>query len=237
MIPVDGSGPDWATIMTAFGTVGAVVAAVGIAIWSNKVTNDRIIMDRTLANEQARKERVGFVHAWVELDSDSEKEVTSASRASSKSKGRRYVSPTSGVPRGGPSESLRFVVRNDGTLPVYNVVLTAPMFYEPDGRLVLANISVGMLVPNQRYIRPAPDQMKRNYAQPSPIPVLFTDSSGGRWQRDDQGELSEKSSTQMNLDGFLIAWETAPKVNFAKPGISDRTVTFIGQVINLPKKI
>ena len=29
------SGPEWATVMTAFGTVGAVIAAVGIAIWSS----------------------------------------------------------------------------------------------------------------------------------------------------------------------------------------------------------
>ena len=33
MIVISGD-PDWASIMTAFGTVGAVAAALGIAIWS-----------------------------------------------------------------------------------------------------------------------------------------------------------------------------------------------------------
>ena len=95
--------------------------------------------------------------------------------------------PPNGVPPDGPSQGLRYVVRNDGSLPVYDVVLLAPMYYEPDKRLVLANIAVGMLVPRQLYTRPAPDQMKANYSQPSPIPVSFTDSTGARWQRNDEG--------------------------------------------------
>lgn len=45
------TGPDWATIMTAFGTVGAVVAAVGIATWSEWRTT------RRLADEHARTDR------------------------------------------------------------------------------------------------------------------------------------------------------------------------------------
>jgi hypothetical protein len=33
LVPVP-DGPNWTDIMTAFGTVGAVIAAVGIALWT-----------------------------------------------------------------------------------------------------------------------------------------------------------------------------------------------------------
>jgi hypothetical protein len=297
MVIAVSSGPDWATVMTGFATLGAVIAAVGIAIWSNKTTNDRVAKDRDEANKRLheqlsgadrrlreqlshsdaqlkqqqehsdaqlkqqqehsdaqlkqqqehsdrqlteeraiadarlRKDRVGFVHAWVELDPDRDHDAAVPSELAE----RKLVASSGGVPRGGPSEGLRFVARNDGPLPVYNVVLLAPMFYEPEKRLVLANIDVGMLVPHQTYLRPAPDQMKANFSRTSPIPVFFTDSKGDRWQRDCEGELAESSSSSMTLDGFLIAWNTAPQVTFEQPGITDRTVLFIGQVINIPE--
>ena len=47
LIPVAG-GPDWADIVTAFGTVGAVIAAVGIALRSER---------RSAAHIQAEHER------------------------------------------------------------------------------------------------------------------------------------------------------------------------------------
>lgn len=49
-------GPDWATIMTAFGTVGAVIAAVGIAIWSGRTTNTRVAAERTEADRRLREQ-------------------------------------------------------------------------------------------------------------------------------------------------------------------------------------
>jgi hypothetical protein len=51
------SGPDWATIMTAFGTVGAVVVALGIAIWSERRTDKRLSAERTRSDEQLADER------------------------------------------------------------------------------------------------------------------------------------------------------------------------------------
>jgi len=57
LIPVAG-GPDWASIMTAFGTVGAVIAAVGIALWAEwrsgrRLADERERSDRQLADERA----------------------------------------------------------------------------------------------------------------------------------------------------------------------------------------
>ncbi len=59
IITVTSGGPDWASIMTAFGTVAAAVAAVGIALWVDWRSGVRIRAehdrgDRLLAAEQAR---------------------------------------------------------------------------------------------------------------------------------------------------------------------------------------
>jgi hypothetical protein len=50
-------GPDWASIMTAFGTVGAVVAALGIAVWSERRTDTRLTAERAHSDQQLREER------------------------------------------------------------------------------------------------------------------------------------------------------------------------------------
>jgi len=57
-------GPDWATTMTAFGTVGAVIAAVGIAIWSARSTNARIATERVEADRRLREQ---FSHSDEQL--------------------------------------------------------------------------------------------------------------------------------------------------------------------------
>ena len=49
-------------------------------------------------------------------------------------------------------------------------------------------------------------------------------------------EYNKASPAGMNLDGFLRAWGVASQVTFARPGISDRTVLFVGQVLNVPKE-
>lgn len=51
------SGPDWATIMTAFGTVGAVIAAVWIAIASARKTNKLVAAERVHSDDQLRKQQ------------------------------------------------------------------------------------------------------------------------------------------------------------------------------------
>jgi hypothetical protein len=45
LIPAAG-GPSWADIMTAFGTVGAVVAAVGIALWTEWRSGQRLAAEQ-----------------------------------------------------------------------------------------------------------------------------------------------------------------------------------------------
>jgi hypothetical protein len=51
------SGPDWATIMTAFGTVGAVVVAVWIAIASSRKTNRLVAAERVEADRRLREQQ------------------------------------------------------------------------------------------------------------------------------------------------------------------------------------
>jgi hypothetical protein len=43
--------------MTAFGTVGAVVAALGIAVWSERRTDTRLTAERAHSDQQLREER------------------------------------------------------------------------------------------------------------------------------------------------------------------------------------
>jgi len=50
------AGPDWASIMTAIGTVAVAMAAVGIALWSDKRTDNRIRDEREFAKSQLQAE-------------------------------------------------------------------------------------------------------------------------------------------------------------------------------------
>lgn len=221
MVVAASSGPDWSSIMTAFGTVGAVIAAVGIALWSTKTTNKRVekewheaderlrrqlehsdeqlrrqheYSDRRLAEERAateersRRERVGFVHAWLERN------------------------PNWDEAKGQSESPLRYVVRNDGPLPVYSVVLYVPWFNEVEQRLVMANIGIGMLTPDQMVERLAPSQLYHGkHFGTSPMPIFFTDSNGDRWLRDDHGALIEYTDpSKLKLDKFMSFWEVAP---------------------------
>ena len=59
LIPVAASGPDWATIMTAVGTVAVAVAAVWVALWTEhraarRLKTERERSDRLLAEERER---------------------------------------------------------------------------------------------------------------------------------------------------------------------------------------
>jgi hypothetical protein len=56
-VPITSAGPSWTDIMTAFGTVGAVVAALSIAVWSDVRTGQRLRMERQAADERLRLEQ------------------------------------------------------------------------------------------------------------------------------------------------------------------------------------
>jgi hypothetical protein len=51
------SGPDWATIMTAIGTVAVAVVAVGVALFAEWRADKRLANERAHSDEQLREER------------------------------------------------------------------------------------------------------------------------------------------------------------------------------------
>jgi len=51
------AGPDWASVMTAFGTVAVAIAAVGIALWSERRTDRRLADERALSDKRLADER------------------------------------------------------------------------------------------------------------------------------------------------------------------------------------
>ena len=52
MIVVAAGGPNWVDAVTALGTVGAVVAAVGIALWTQHHGRSQLVEERRLARER-----------------------------------------------------------------------------------------------------------------------------------------------------------------------------------------
>jgi hypothetical protein len=56
LIPPAG-GPSWADIMTAFGTCGAVVAAVSIALWTEWRSGRRLAAEQARSDRQLEEER------------------------------------------------------------------------------------------------------------------------------------------------------------------------------------
>ena len=60
-------GPTWTDILTAIGTVGAVIAAVGIALWSNWRTRKQLAEDRRRALE---REQIAEAYAVLVLSAE-----------------------------------------------------------------------------------------------------------------------------------------------------------------------
>jgi hypothetical protein len=60
-------GPDWADIMTAFGTVGAVVVAVGIALWSGRSSRKAIDAEHVRGDRQLEDERA---HSRAQIEDE-----------------------------------------------------------------------------------------------------------------------------------------------------------------------
>jgi hypothetical protein len=70
MTLVPAGGPNWTDILTAIGTVGAVIAAVGIALWSNWRTQKQLAEDRRRAQEREQ-----FAEAYAVLVLSAERTV------------------------------------------------------------------------------------------------------------------------------------------------------------------
>jgi len=51
------TGPDWASIVTAIGTVLVAIVAVGIALWSEWRTGKRLADERAFSRAQIEEER------------------------------------------------------------------------------------------------------------------------------------------------------------------------------------
>src|SRR6266699_2148258 len=51
------AGPDWATIMTAIGTVAVAVVAVGVALFAEWRADKRLAAERAHSDERLREER------------------------------------------------------------------------------------------------------------------------------------------------------------------------------------
>lgn len=177
----------WITVVAA---AVAAIGTVGAFFVSYGLLHREARRDAD-RDQRLRREGGAYVNAWVERDPDLDPD-------------RDVFPPT----------ALRFVVRNDGHTPVYDVTLLVPDFYEPDGCLVQTNFDVGMLVPGQMYARPAPEQMRPNFTAPSPLPIVFTDSSGVSWWRDGRGKLAEYKGDpeELEIGAFLLSWETAPGI-------------------------
>ena len=181
------SAQEW---IIASAEVGSAIGTVGALSVSYRLLRREAHRDAA-REERLHRERAGYLNAWVERDPELDPDETAF-----------------------PPRVLRFIARNDGSLPVYSIVLLAPDFYQPDGRLVLTNLDLGMLAPGHTCTSPAPEQMNANFTAPSPIPVIFTDSSGERWWRNGDGLLAEYHADQgkLDLDDFLIAWQTSPEI-------------------------
>jgi len=76
-------GPSWTDIMTAFGTVGAVVAAVGIALWSGWRARAQLAEERQVALEREQRAeayRVQVISAYTRVGGRSGDPVASVRR-------------------------------------------------------------------------------------------------------------------------------------------------------------
>ena len=126
---LDMSLPDWITAITGVGSAAGTVGAFAV---SHRLLHRESRRDAE-RDKRLRREDASYVNAWVERDPD--------------------LDPHSDV---FPPTELRFVVRNDGHTPVYNVTLLVPDFWEPDGCLVQTNFDAACSCPGK--CTPSPHQ-------------------------------------------------------------------------------
>ena len=68
-------GPDWASIMTAIGTVLVAIAAVGIALWSDRRTGVRIAAEQARHDKETADERVLAAKRLADQQAHSDKQL------------------------------------------------------------------------------------------------------------------------------------------------------------------
>lgn len=83
------------------------------------------------------------------------------------------------------SKEIAFHIHNASDMPIYEVELPFP---GPDGGE--HSEFVGLVPPGQTVRRPAPADWMRSHVEPEPVQIEFLDSSGRRWERDEQGTLT-----------------------------------------------
>lgn len=82
---------------------------------------------------------------------------------------------------------VQVLVQNGSSSPVYDVCLVFPDSTAPAGAV---NYAVGLIPGGETLAAPiAGDQ--QSYLGPTAIEVFLTDQTGRRWQRDDNGRLTE----------------------------------------------
>jgi hypothetical protein len=81
---------------------------------------------------------------------------------------------------------LAFHIHNASDMPIYEVELPLPGPADEDG----AAEFVGLVPPGQTVLRRAPVEWLRTYVEPEPVQIVFLDSAGRRWTRDEQGALA-----------------------------------------------
>lgn len=84
------------------------------------------------------------------------------------------------------THELTYHVHNASEMPIYDVSLPHPTPTDAGG----AEEFIGLVPPGQAVRRPAPDAWLRTYVEPEPIQIEFLDSTGRRWNRDEQGALT-----------------------------------------------
>jgi hypothetical protein len=132
--------------MTAFGTVGAVIAALGIALWSERRTDKRLVAERTHSDKQLADERA-FSRAQIEEERQAAHEREQFSEAYSVQvvAGERSIAPGE-IPRA--PASVAALVVNHGRYTITRI--EAQVRLTAGGNASLVPFRVAMLMPGAK---------------------------------------------------------------------------------------
>lgn len=208
------SGPDWATIMTAFGTVGAVIAAVGIAIGSSFATkklvaDERVEADRRLreqlehSDEQLRKQQQHSDQQLQEERTAADERLQKQLHEAEKLEQRSQAAAVEVLAffSAKPGENVISDPQNPSGVPVVIVVnrgkyaitdLDARL--SPDGRIVTAFSMRQNLV-----------SMRQNAVDPAVLPQHWTRDVLGRLGEVYLGTIAPGAAMRFEDDAVLVS--------------------------------